>query len=419
MHLGESEKYSLLRNLFTAAINAVDGYQATSKAIQQQLANDDDLLALDRPVHLIAIGKAADAMTRGALSVIGARVNVGLVITKHGHGSMQLQEDKKFTVIESGHPTPDVHSLHAGEKLIAAVREVPDDAHLLFLVSGGASALVESLVEPLQLDDLTRLTERLLSDGLPIGKMNKVRRSVSRIKGGKLARFLGQACVSQMLISDVPRDVPADIGSGLLVLESDPESCVDDRVKNSAVELAPAADDPVWQQINTSIIASSSIAQQAVVAEALRIGIPVAQRSGSLDGDVHDICARIAHTLLSNDAAEGLYVWGGETTVVLPGSPGRGGRNQHLALCLAQEIQGTRKISVLCAGTDGTDGPTDDAGGLINQATIASGIAANLDSSASISAADAGTYLDAIDALLTTGPTGTNVMDLVIAYIGD
>jgi hydroxypyruvate reductase len=136
---------------------------------------------------------------------------------------------------------------------------------------------------------------------------------------------------------------------------------------------------------------------------------------GSLNGDLVVVLERLIAELESTSGSPGVSVWGGETTLVLPDNPGRGGRNQHLALCLAEHLDGVAGISVLCAGTDGTDGPTSDAGGLINGDTVGRGRALGLNIQTSIVHADAGNYLEKTQALFTTGPTGTNVMDLVIA----
>jgi len=140
----------------------------------------------------------------------------------------------------------------------------------------------------------------------------------------------------------------------------------------------------------------------------------VLQENGSLHGDVDEIADQIADVLIG-DKRRGLRVWGGETHLVLPPKPGRGGRNQHLALAVAKRIKGEKNLAVLCCGTDGSDGPTKDAGGMVNGSTIANGAELGLDANDYLNRADSGSYLAAVNALVTTGPTGTNVMDLAIA----
>ena len=389
--MNRQQRKKALLALFQAGVDAVGGYQATRRALSAE-----DFAS---PVHLVALGKAADAMALGALAVLGDKLVSGLVVTKHDHLSDQLRNDSRLECIEAGHPVPDDHSLRGGARLYDFVRALPKEAQLIFLVSGGTSALVEHLDNELKLDDLKAATDRMLASGAAIGEMNRQRRQLSLIKGGKLAKVV--ACrVLQLLISDVPGDVPGDIGSGLLI---------PDDATGMHKQL------PVWQQIQTRIIASSSIAQAAVVVAATKQGLVIQQPSGSLDGDVIDVHARIKSTLLT--AKSGVYVWGGEPTIVLPQTPGRGGRNQHLALLLANEAATRGDVSVLVCGTDGTDGPTNDAGGLVDEVSLHSAQAHSLDIDQYLQRADAGTALAQLDLLVTTGPTGTNVMDLCIVVV--
>ena len=384
-----------LLQLFQAGVDAVGGVQATRRA----LASKELQATLKSPLHLVAIGKAADAMAQGALSTIGDKLESALVITKHQHLSDTLKNDARFKCYESGHPVPDEHSLAAGACLYDYVAQIPENHQLVFLVSGGASALVEHLEGDLTLEDLRKTTDRLLASGAPIGEMNRQRRQLSLIKGGKLASVL-RCNVLQLLISDVPGDRLGDIGSGLLVPDTD---------------TGMPADLPVWQSVQTHIIASSTKAQVAVCVAAKAQGLTVQQASGSLDGDVADVSDRVAETLLN--AKPGVYIWGGEPTVVLPSCPGRGGRNQHLALSLANIAAKHGHVSVLVCGTDGTDGPTADAGGLVDETSARAAADRGLDIDRYLRRADAGSALEALDLLVTTGPTGTNVMDLCIAIV--
>lgn len=382
-----------MRKLFQAGVNAVSGYEATRRVLMEEELPDR--------VYLVALGKAADSMARGALSVIDDRLVSGLVVTKHCHLSDELDTDTRLTCIESGHPVPDDASLQAGLELKKFVQSVPSDHLLIFLVSGGTSALVEALNDGLGLIELKEETDKLLASGAPIGEMNRHRRTMSQIKGGKLAKYV--SCeVLQLLISDVPGDKLADIGSGLLVPDA---------------TTGMSADLPVWKRIKTSIIASSAIAQAAVKAAAIQQGLVVQQGSGNLHGNMPEVIDRVSGLLNAGNAPKGVYIWGGEPTIVLPSKPGRGGRNQHLALALAQSMAAHKNASLLVCGTDGTDGPTDDAGGLVSQATFEAAVRANLKIEGYLQGADAGSCLDALGCLVTTGPTGTNVMDLAIAIL--
>lgn len=390
--MDKSQREQSLLQLFDAGVEAVGGYQATSRALQN--------VQFTSPVHLVAVGKAADAMAQGALLELGDVLVSGLVITKHDHLSKALQDENRLECIESGHPVPDEFSLQAGQRMYEFVGSVPSDHQLVFLVSGGASALVEHLDNGLSLTELSSLTDKLLASGAAIGEMNQQRRKVSLIKGGKLSNVV-KCDVLQLLISDVPGDVPGDIGSGLLS---------PDEATGMGSHL------PIWQKITTHIIASSAIAQSAVVSAALEQALPVMQSEGSLNGDIQQVSSMVAARLFQ--AGKGVYVWGGEPTVVLPDTPGRGGRNQHLALSLAKLAAEHGNVSILVCGTDGTDGPTTDAGGLVDESTVQMADNLNLDIDQFLSNADSGTALAELGQLVTTGPTGTNVMDLCIAIVG-
>ncbi len=415
----------ILLELFEAGVNAVVGNTAVERSLLESP------LESDAPVHLLAIGKAADAMVRGAVAGLAQTPVRGLQVTKYHHTTDEAAQLPWLTVMESSHPVPDEASIKAGAAIIEFVKTVPNDAQLIVLMSGGASALVERLIDGLTLEDMQQLTDQLLSGGLPIDDMNRVRKTVSAIKGGKLAAHLGHYPVTQFVISDVPGDKLSDIGSGLLALpdalESDHPA---DALENLPVVLpdtvvacinafgvsAPDSNHDVWKNISTRFVGSSDIAQAAIVNayQQQETAVEVIQANGSLHGDVEIIADRIADALMS-DKRPGLRVWGGETHLVLPDEPGRGGRNQHLALAVAKRIAGEPGLSVLCCGTDGSDGPTGDAGGCVSGDTVAAGQALSFEVDDALSRADAGNFLAATNTLVTTGPTGTNVMDVAIA----
>ena len=355
--------------LWRAGVAAVDGYAATKAALEGGTA----------PARILAVGKAAGAMARAAIDRFPGVPT--LVVTKDGHGG-GLPDGVE--VLETSHPVPDARSLAAGKALRAAVDEMPPGSELLLLVSGGASALAEDLVAGHRLDDLAALNERLLAQGLDIGAMNAERRRISRIKGGGLlSRFRG-ARARVLAISDVPGDDIAVIGSGL----------------------GAAPPDPGFEY-SAEIVASNAIARAAAAAVARARGIPVLAEEEALHDDLDRLARRWGPRIRAME--QGAILLGGEPTVVLPDTPGEGGRNQALALALAREIAGTDDITIVVGGTDGTDGPTAAAGGIVDGATWGPGAAEAL------ARADSGRYLSERDALLVTGPTGTNVMDLVVA----
>ena len=362
-------------------------------------------------------------MTAGAFDVLGEGIERALVVTKHGHAGNLLDPGWPVEVVESSHPVPDESCLEAGRALVEFVDAIPADADVLALASGGASALVEVLPEGFDARDLARVNEYLLAEGLPIGAMNRVRKRISRIKGGRLAQRLAPRRALHLAISDVPGDDPKVIGSGLLVAhESEDLDIGDLDLPPWLVEMgrqAPplAGGDATARgsagRIRTEIVARPADARAAAAAVYRAAGVDVVEHPELLEGEAIGTGRRIGRAIA--EARPAAHVRAGETTVVLPPSPGRGGRCQSLALAAALEIRGSAGAWVLAAGTDGTDGPGEDAGALVDGGTIARGIAAGLDPERCLRTADAGTFLDASGDLVRTGPTGTNVLDLVVA----
>ena len=258
---------------------------------------------------------------------------------------------------------------------------------LLLLVSGGASALVEALQPDYDLTELQAVTRRLLSSGKSIAEINEIRSRTSRIKSGRLlGHFRGRAARVYAL-SDVQGDALATIGGGI----GDP-SCASAKA-------------------NARIVASNSVARNAAALEAERLGLRVKVNEESLYGDVTALAGEMSQRLIGGSS--GVYIWGGEPTIELPPRPGIGGRNQSLALAIATHIRGSDGISVLVAGTDGTDGPTAYAGAYVDGKTVDEPDEAE----DALRNANAGAYLGERHSLFKSGPTDTNVMDLVIATV--
>ena len=427
MNVPENPRRLLLAG-YRAALDAVGGRES----VRRRLATEGTFA----PRFVIAVGKAAAYMTAGAFDVFPERIERGLVVTKHGHTGDVFDPGWPVEVVESSHPIPDASCLAAGRTLIDFIDAIPADADVLSLVSGGASALVEVLPDGFDASDLTRVNEYLLAAGHPIGAMNRVRKRISRIKGGRLARYVAPRRALNLAISDVPGDDPKVIGSGMLVAHSCEDLAVDGldfppwlvemgrRAPPLAGETATAHASA--GRIRTEVIARPAAARSAAASVCRAAGIDVVEYPNLLEGDAIETGRRLGREIA--EAKPGAHVWAGETTVVLPANPGRGGRCQSLALAAAVEIEGgagglplTARAGegagacVLAAGTDGTDGPGEDAGALVDAGTIARGAATGLDPERSLRAADAGTFLEASGDLVRTGPTGTNVMDLVIA----
>jgi hydroxypyruvate reductase len=365
---------------------------------------------------LVALGKAAGSMALGAVDALGERLVDGLVISKPGHLDRQALAAAGLTALEGGHPVPDASSLGAGERLLEYLNGLPAGRELLFLISGGASSLVEVLQQGVGLEDLQAVNRWLLGSGLSITAMNRVRKGLSAIKGGRLLRHLQGRRVLALMISDVPGDDPAVIGSGLLV----PDPTL--RGELAALELpdrvrqliGDPGDLPVDSPatVTIEILATLKDARAAAAAEARRLGYPVHLSHAFLSAEAGNCGRRLALELL--DSWPGVYVWGGEPSVWLPEEPGRGGRNQHLALAAATVIEGRDDICFLSAGTDGTDGPGEDAGALVDGGTIGRARRAGFEAQECLARADSGSLLAASGDLIDTGPTGTNVMDLML-----
>lgn len=355
-------------------------------------------------------------MLAGAFDALSADIEAALLITKRGYGppSGALPRTE---CIEAGHPVPDAASLQAGSRLLRFIADAPPGRPWLILISGGASSLVEVLPDGMSLNDLQRMNDWLLASGLAIEEINAVRRRVSRIKGGGLAVHLaghGAGRVLALLMSDVPDDDPGVIGSGLLHaaardLPSDLPSWLQAWVEGAA----PVSAATVLPDMETVIVASLDLALEAAARAGADLGLEVHLHAERLAGDAAGTGRRLAGALSS--ARPGLHIWGGETTVVLPAAPGRGGRYQQLALAAAEVLEGRVDCLLLAGATDGSDGPTDAAGALVDGTTLARGRGMGLDAARALAAADAGCYLAATGDLIDTGPTGSNVNDVVLA----
>jgi len=400
-----------LLDIYLAALGEVNGRRAVSNYFLHHPRGAGTMPAI------VAIGKAAQAMMLGACDAFGQEaVDQGLIITKSDHLNCSVMESMGCVGLESGHPLPNEKSLVAGDMLLEFLSKQPVDQPLLFLISGGASSLVEVLCDGVSLDELARVNSWLLASGLPIESINCVRRRLSKIKGGGLLRFTGSRPVEALFISDVQDNDPAVIGSGLLMASDSISTDFDGMVLPDWLQALTEKCDvsqPVSQtDMSLQVVANLDMACRAAVKKAEELGYATVRHHEFLCGDAEDAGKKIASEL--KDGAVGIHIWGGETTVCLPLNPGCGGRNQHLALAAAQEIAGCDDLYLLAVGTDGSDGTTSDAGALVDGGTIARAAIESYDSADCLRRADAGSLLAASGDLINTGPTGTNVMDLVI-----
>ncbi len=423
---------SALDEIARAALAAVDAQAATARALDRPALRE--ALAGAGRLVVIAMGKAAAAMARAVLERSDLPPVSGVVITKDEHA--RGFDLGPFEVIETAHPVPDARSATAGARALEVAGEAEQRDHLLVLLSGGASSLVSLPPEGVELADLASLNAALIGSGAPIDELNAVRKHLSRISGGRLAQAAGCERVSVLAISDVPGDDPAVIGSGpcspdpstfedaLDVLERRLESNrVPDSVRRFLEEGASGnhpetakPGDPTMAGVEYAIVARNLDARGAAADAALRLGAEAIDLGERLCGEARELGRSIG--VLARGARSPVpvvLIAGGETVVTLRGR-GRGGRNQELALASAIALEGG-DTTMLALGSDGTDGPTDAAGAFADGATASRARDAGLDPATHLDGNDAYPLFDALGDLLRTGPTGTNVMDLLFVWI--
>ncbi len=373
---GPFDGRTLLLDLFRAAIAAVDGRRRVRAALAGTPGGG--------PVSAFAVGKAAASMMLGARDALGASLERGLVVAPDGAIPGELHAEAGLLCLEAGHPRPDARSLAAGEALLEFAAATPAGSRVLLLVSGGASALLEVPVPGVGLAELGALFDRALAGQYDIERLNRERAMLSRVKGGRLPGLFAGARIEALMISDVPRDDPAVLASGLLA--------------------APG--------LEPRLVGSLDDALDAVARAAAARGLRAVRGRERLSGDAEAAALRVCHELAVGDAD--LVIHGGETVVRLPERAGRGGRCQHLAVAAARAIAGHAELLLLAAGTDGRDGASEDAGAIVDGTTDARARDAGLDPAAALEAADSGALLEATGDLVHTGPTGTNVGDVVL-----
>ncbi|MFC2315335.1 MAG: glycerate kinase [Selenomonas massiliensis] len=371
-------------------------------------------------VVLIAVGKAAWQMAHAAADVLGERIDTGLVITKYGH---VMGEIPRIRCVEAGHPVPDENSLAATVEALALTENLTAEDTVLFLLSGGGSALFEQpLIPPAE---LTALTEHLLASGASIVEMNTIRKRMSAVKGGRFGAHCAPAHVFSIVLSDILGDPLDMIASGPAHPDTstaeDAHAVVQKYGLHLSKEAAALLDAPLptaLPNVETHITGSVRELCAAAARAAERRGYTPVLLTDQLDTEARaagQFLACIARTH-AGDGTSYAYIAGGETIVQLVGK-GRGGRNQELALAAADGIAGRDNIAVFSIGSDGTDGPTDAAGGYVDGGTAAALARTGMNAATALAENDSYTALNAVDGLIITGPTGTNVNDVAVVLI--
>jgi len=389
-------------------------------------------LHLDRRharIFLLGAGKASGAMAAAAEEVAGDRVAGGFVVVKDGYGGHL----RRVEIAEAGHPVPDARGLAASARLLEVARSAGEGDLVLFLVSGGGSALTLAPAPPITLAEKQEVTRLLLASGAAIGELNAVRKHLSAFKGGQLARAAAPAAVLTLALSDVIGDPLDVIASGPTA--PDPTTFADalevlarrglsGRVPPSVarrleagrageIQETPKPGDPLFERVANVVIGNNALVTDAAAATARRLGYRTDLATRELQGEARDV-AREFIARARRLPPPACLIAGGETTVTVRG-PGKGGRCQEFALAAALELEPTDRITILAAGTDGTDGPTDATGAIVDAGSIARGSAAGADARRALADNDAYRFLRASDDLLVSGPTRTNLLDLYVA----
>ena len=378
-------------------------------------------------VVLVAVGKAAWRMAHAAYNTLGEEISRGIVITKHGHlqgpiGTLELYE--------TGHPTPDTQSIAATARALEITKGLTPEDTVLFLLSGGGSSLFEKPLPRITLEDIIGITQQLLENGADIVAINTIRKRLSSVKGGRFAEHCAPAQVRSLILSDVLGDQMDSIASG--------PTCPDTTTKEQALELIhryglrirPEILEKIRQEqpfklnnIDNSVSGSVSELCHAAAKAAAQYGYTPLIVTTSLDCEAKEagkMIASIAREIRTSECplpSPCAVILGGETIVHLKGK-GKGGRNQEIALSAAQGISGLNDTVILAIGSDGTDGPTDAAGGLVDGTTAHRLQELGIDITEELRANNAYPTLDACSDLVRTGPTGTNVNDLLLLICG-
>ena len=395
------------------AITAVQPDAAVRRALKETTLADGRVV-------LVSVGKAAWSMARAAYDCIGDRVSGGIVITKHGHAQGPIGE---LLIREAGHPVPDNDTFSATEETLALTQDLTEQDMVLFLLSGGGSALFEAPLVPQE--ELQKITKSLLACGADIVEMNTIRKRLSAVKGGRFAQHCAPARVCSIVLSDIIGDPLDMIASGPAYPDS--STCAD------ALAIAEKYDLPLSQQAagcleretpkeldNVHTVITGSVRELcSAAAQACReLGYEPVVLTDSLTCEAREAGSFLAAIARSHqDSGHSLaFLAGGETVVHLTGS-GKGGRNQELALAAAEGIAGLKDTAVFSVGSDGTDGPTDAAGGYVDGTTRDELAGRGIRIFDVLRQNDAYTALGACGGLIVTGATGTNVNDVAVLLI--
>ena len=422
--------------IFRAALDAGNPLAA----IQRVLQRDGNRLRVQdhvydpRRVFVVGFGKASAAMAQAVEEIGGDLVVGGAVNVKYEH----VAPLQRIILTEAGHPLPDANGLRGTQKILDVLRAATPDDLVVCVISGGGSALLELPVAGVSLDDLRATTDVLLRAGATINELNTLRKHLSQVKGGQLARHTPAPIVS-LILSDVLGSPLDTIASGPTAPDSTTladaravieqrgvreqlPACVVNHLARNDLPDTPKANDPIFARVQNVIVADNAIACDAALQTAHALGFHTLLLSTFVQGEAREtakLLAAIAREIAASNrpvARPACIIAGGETTVTVRGT-GKGGRNQELALAAAIEIAGMREVVVLSGGTDGTDGPTDATGAMADGATLARSAERGMDARVFLANNDAYHFFAPLGDLIITGPTNTNLNDVMIVLV--
>lgn len=440
----ESRLRKDVREIFQSGLKAAD----SRKAVLDCLRLSGDILSIGARKYdlsevnrllVVGAGKASAQMASAVEEVLRDRIAEGIVVTKRGY----LSQLTRIRLVEAGHPLPDEAGVKGGEQIMGLLSGVGERDMVLCLISGGGSALLVAPVPGISLEDKRKTTELLLRCGARIEEINAVRKHLSQLKGGRLARIAWPAKVVSLILSDVVGDPLESIASGPTYPDSTTfEDCIRilkryeiyDELPVSVKEHlqaglrgekeeSPKPGDPLFQRVQNIIIGNNLKSLLAAEAKAKELGYNTLILSSSIQGETREVArvhAAVAKEILNSGnpvKPPACIISGGETTVTVKGG-GLGGRNQEFVLAAAIEIDGLRGVVVLSGGTDGTDGPTDAAGAIADGDTAKRAQQMGLSPQDYLADNDSYHFFQKLGDLLITGPTNTNVMDLRLILVG-
>lgn len=430
-------------DIFSAGLAAVD----PKTCIHHYCRVENDILYIDthaydlnrfEKIMVIGAGKAAASMAFAIEALLGDRITQGLVIVKYDH----LETLEKVEIVEAAHPVPDQNGVNGSKQLLTLAESADEETLVLCLISGGGSALMTLPAEGLTLKDKQETTQILLGCGATIHEINTIRKHLSGIKGGRLARAVYPAAMACLIVSDVVGDDLDIISSGPCVADTGTfGDCIRiinrygimDRLPKAVagylqngeaglIPETPKKGDPIFDQVTHTIVASNADALAHARKKADQLGYQTLILSSVIEGETKDVAgvhAAIAKEVILSGhpiPRPACILSGGETTVTLKGD-GKGGRNQEFSLAAALQIQGMETTVILSGGTDGTDGPTDAAGALADGTTVKRAAEKNLNPETYLEQNNAYPFFDDLSDLLKTGATNTNVMDVRIVLV--